>query len=423
MPPHATVDLIYRRIPPQFRGPAFTHTRNNVYEWITKEDGQRARRLVGQLEEVHTMQVPQASVRGLLGGSKALQVLQTAGSVASIVNLGVSLVGFGLVRRDLKRLGKRMEAIEGRLANVEAKQDQTLESLELLHTKVDYLADLSEAQLRQLRAVAETTDAIHRLQKAQVTSKLMGALKTLEILEGLPRRDRDRMVVLQAAQQLTDHSELLLALAEGLTWDRDAVALSELLVTFSATVLAEAKARALVGHDSHAVEVLRSGTESIRVALRRAVDADKYWWGLPISERASVWAWVQGRDEEVVMEELAQDTDGSLKAVMSFTTAMYERMRLFHGRADKVKIEGGRFVVIGSEHLDVAFRMAKEVAEQPPGPPPGTLLRACRAGQLLDGAGLGLGVRRLLQSMDDGFGMEPGLADAGTIEVRLRSTG
>src|SRR5689334_20556160 len=96
--------VLIRTIPAEFRGPAFTVTRNNVYEWVAGEGGKPVKRLVGQLAEGNVSRVPTEQAARLFGGGGqvALAALSAVGAVASVVNLGVCVVGFIHVSRALK---------------------------------------------------------------------------------------------------------------------------------------------------------------------------------------------------------------------------------------------------------------------------------------------------------------------------------
>ena len=141
----ADASVLVRVVPPEFRGPGYTITRNNVYQWVQGDGGRPVRRLVGQLTEGQRATLPVEQAARLFGGGgqAALSALTAVGSVASIATLGVCVVGFLHVSRGLKR-------VEARLDRVEKKLDAVAELVGVIDQKVDQLLHLNDLQLGAL---------------------------------------------------------------------------------------------------------------------------------------------------------------------------------------------------------------------------------------------------------------------------------
>lgn len=98
---------------------------------------------------------------------EALQLTSAVGAVASVANLGVSCVGFGLV---LHRLSK----IDGKLDEVLAKSDRIRASVDAIHSHLEALsvARMESAAESLSRALAADTAAVRNQQLASEARRL-----------------------------------------------------------------------------------------------------------------------------------------------------------------------------------------------------------------------------------------------------------
>ncbi len=175
------VEIMARAYPKQFRGPQFTHTRNNVYEWVTNDSGRTVRQLVGQLEDVGPMRLPASEAAPLFGQTVA-GVLTAVGAISSVANLGVSIAGFAMMKRDFNRVFRRLDAIQNVVEGVSDKVDTALESLELLHLKVDYLVQVAQLQQADVEIIRNTVEDIRQFQLDRQRVEIESALEDLAYL-------------------------------------------------------------------------------------------------------------------------------------------------------------------------------------------------------------------------------------------------
>lgn len=298
--------VFIRVIPPEFRDPRFTVSRNNVYEWVQGAKGAPARRLVGQLTEGQRLQLPADQAGRLLGGvgQTALATLSAVGSVASIATLGVCVVGFLHVSRSLKRVEQRLERVEQKL-------DAVADLVGVIDQKVDQLLVLGT---NQLDALTE----LHRLLMSFQTAAVHRALETLELRSRLgesPHRDHE---LLSAAQTLHEYRIWLAETREG-DPTRPLFARTELLRAEVLVALAEARARLLIDDAAFAALEVEKVLEHARreVSLARSMaTADG---GVPSllscivgdldmhREAAEVWSWLDRRSSGHASRELLRE--------------------------------------------------------------------------------------------------------------------
>ncbi len=229
--------VLLRIVPAEFRTPNHEVKGNLVFE---KSAG-GSRRLVGQIEELGKT----AAEELIAGGSRGLQYLNAAGSVASILNLGVCAIGF-------LHVSKLLRLIEDRIERVDEKLEELTELVGVVDQKVDQLIDIGEDQRRTLAKV-------HDLIVSFETAKVHAALETLEYRSASPRSpERD--------QRLIEAAEVLQVFRNWLAEERAATigptvmaVRTELLRAEVATALAECRARCLAGD----VEFARRAVERV----------------------------------------------------------------------------------------------------------------------------------------------------------------
>ena len=303
----ADASVLVRVVPPEFRGPGYTITRNNVYQWVQGDGGRPVRRLVGQLTEGQRATLPVEQAARLFGGGgqAALSALTAVGSVASIATLGVCVVGFLHVSRGLKR-------VEARLDRVEKKLDAVAELVGVIDQKVDQLLHLNDLQLG---ALAE----LHQLMLSFQTAAVHKALETLDLRSRTrpsPLRDSE---ILAAAGTLHEYR---LWLAHRRTEDpaRPAAARVELLRAEVLVALAEARARLLINDAAFAameLETVLAGARSEVGQVRAEILARGNVPSLLACivddldihrECADVWGWLDRRSTGHATRELLRET-------------------------------------------------------------------------------------------------------------------
>ena len=241
-------DILVRRVPDWFDSSKHHVSGNNIYE-----KGKAGAR--GQIEQVVGRGRPE-NLAGLCGGKARFEFLNAAGSVASILNLGVSVVGFMHVSKLLKR-------VEDRLDGVEAKLDDLTALAGVIDHKVDQLVEMNEAQTVALADV-------HGLVVSFELARVHAALETLDILSRAPKTpDRDL--------RIRDAVEPLQVFRNWLSDKRDSTddssaaipARTELLRAEVAVTLAECRARCFVGDASFAGSVLDRAIAGGRTEVER----------------------------------------------------------------------------------------------------------------------------------------------------------
>ena len=238
-----------RFVPKEFRTPGHTVHRNNVYRI---EKGRQ--RLVGQLEAGTSTQVSQEQFERLFGGTTALKALDVAGDVASVLNLGVSVVGFLHVSRLLRRIEDRIELVEQRL-------DEIAELLGVVDQKIDQLIGITDEQTKVLVQ-------LHELVLSFETSKVHAALERLEIRSDMPHsRNRDQHIV--ADSQVLQEYRTWLAEQRASTPMKAMPARAELLRAEVALVLAETRARCIADDVHFAGSTLQLALTSAREEVER----------------------------------------------------------------------------------------------------------------------------------------------------------
>ena len=289
--------VLIRVIPPEFRGPGFTFTRNNVYRNVVGEGGKVVRRLVGQLQEGSPVQLPVAQAARLFGGGGqiALQALSAIGSVASIANLAVCVVGFIHVSKGLRR-------IEARLERVEQKLDAVAELVGVVDQKVDQLLGLAGAQIA---ALAE----IHGLLLSFQTAKVHRALETLDFRVNAGVSPHHAPEIMAAAAILHEY-RVWLAHTRVADPKRPLSARAELLRAEVLVAVAEARARCSVNDAAFAARELESVLDGVRAeaeSMRERVLASA---ALPAllacnvpgvddmhHEAAEAWSWLDRKSQ------------------------------------------------------------------------------------------------------------------------------
>ncbi len=238
-------EVLARVVPKQFRTPKHVVRGNLVF----KKNG--ALRLVGQLEKLGS--TDRKNLAGLCGGDKRLQLLSAAGSVASILNLGVCVIGFAHVSKLLHRIEDRIEGIETKLSEV-------AELVGAIDQKVDQLIKLSEGQ-------SEALEALHELIVSFETARVHAALETLDNLSTTSQsRQRDERLI-EAAETLQVFRHWL---AEKRASSPEAMAgRVELLRAEVAIVLAECRARCLADDVEFAARALERVLDDAQAEVAR----------------------------------------------------------------------------------------------------------------------------------------------------------
>lgn len=303
----ADASVLIRVVPKEFRGPGFTVTRNNVYQWVQGQDGAPVRRLVGQLTDGQRIRLPAEQAARLFGGGgqAALSALSAVGSVASIATLGVCVVGFLHVSRSLKR-------VEARLDRVEQKLDAVTDLVGVIDQKVDQLLVLGDVQVR---ALAE----LHSLMMSFQTAAVHRALETLDLRSRSPSSPHRDNEMLAAATTLHEY-RIWLAHAREADPGRPAPARVELLRAEVLVALAEARARLLTDDAAFAALELESVLEGSRAEVLRIRSDVTSEGGVPSllscivgdldlhQEAVDIWAWLDRRTTGHATRELLRET-------------------------------------------------------------------------------------------------------------------
>lgn len=302
----ADASVLVRVVPPEFRGPAFTVSRNNVYEWVQGNSGAPVRRLVGQLEQGHQVRLPAEQATRLFGGQAAMGVLNAVGSVASIANLGVCVVGFLHVSRALKR-------VEARIERVEQKLDVLTELVGVIDQKVDQLLWIGEVQME---ALAE----IRGLMLSFQTAAVHRALETLDLRSRTTASLHHDAELMGAARTLHDYRIWLAQLRES-DPTRPPPVRAELLRAEVMVALAEARARCIANDAPFAaleLERVLGGAREEVVRMRRGITSGG---GVPSllscivegvddmhAECVGAWSWIDGRSTRRSTSDLLRET-------------------------------------------------------------------------------------------------------------------
>lgn len=302
----ADASVLIRVVPPEFRGPGYTVSRNNVYQWAQGESGTPVRHLVGQLAQGHRTQLPAEQATRLFGGQAAMSLLNAVGSVASIANLGVCVVGFLHVSRALKR-------VEARIERVEQKLDVLAEMVGVVDQKVDQLLWLGDVQIQ---ALAE----IRSLMLSFQTAAVHRALETLDLRSRATASLHHDAELMGAARTLHDYRIWLAQLREA-DLTRPAPVRAELLRAEVMVALAEARARCLANDAPFAALELQSvlgGAREEVVRMRSAISTNG---GTPSllscmvdgvddmhDECVGAWSWLDGRSTRRSTSDLLRET-------------------------------------------------------------------------------------------------------------------
>ena len=313
-----------RQVPEKFRTPYHVVRGNLIFK--KKDNG--SLELVGQLEEVPGK--AKEHLAKLCGGDKRLDFLNAAGSVASILNLGVTVIGFMHVSKLLRR-------IEDRIEGVERKLDELGELVGVIDQKVDQLIELNEVQVA---ALAE----IHDLIVSFETAKVHAALETLDILSaGKKTPERDK--------RLIDAAETLQVFRKWLADKRDDTAESmmavrtELLRAEVAVVLAECRARCLADDVSFAGRMLEGVMHGARAEVERMYEF--------VMDRDGVRHLAMAKHENTESGTAPFDTNDAVEAVawmngsrmvdaavelLTKLWGSYDTLRRsYHGKLDKLR--------------------------------------------------------------------------------------
>ena len=286
-PSHA--DVIFRRIPENFIGPQYSYSGNNVYEAVQNADGSVRRELVGQLEAATRRSgMEAAQLSRIPGGMDALSAL---GSVASVLNLGVSIVGFGLVLRGLQRIDNRLQqvdrkvdALTGAVTVVDRKVDALIGAVTVVDRKVDAVVaamGIFDQQLEHLldmgMAQAQATERLTQLMISFESAKVRAAVETLDARRGRVHRPEAREDVRAAARDLATWRAWLSSRRESLEAD-DLQLRAEIMRHEVLVLTAEAGAWCMLGDAEHASILVDKLRQSLRAeavgVLRRLFDEE-----------------------------------------------------------------------------------------------------------------------------------------------------
>lgn len=270
------VEIMARAYPKEFRGPQFTHTRNNIYEWGTNDSGKIVRKLVGQLEDVGPMRLP-ASEAAPLFGQTAMGLLNAVGAVSSVANLGVSIAGFAMMKRDFNRVFRRLDEIQNLVEGVADKLDTALDSLELLNLKVDYLIQFAQIQQADIEVVRQAVEGIRQFQLDQQRVEIESSLEDLADL--MACRARSNGSDFQGvAERLRDHRKHLLLMLDRCAEVHPLIAETSVLTTLVA--IAESHAWAGTGRQQAAQRALLQTHQSIESLFEKGYDkhSDSVAW-------------------------------------------------------------------------------------------------------------------------------------------------
>ena len=277
-------EALMRIVPKQFRTPEHVVRGNLVFK---KVEG--ALRLVGQLEELGSTQGE--NLAGLCGGDKRLQLLNAAGSVASILNLGVCVLGF-------LHVSKLLHRIEDRIEGIETKLDEVAELAGVIDQKVDQLVDLSEGQ-------TEALAAIHELIVSFETARVHAALETLDFRSRTSQSERRDEHLIEAAETLQVFRNWL---AEKRASSPEATAgRVELLRAEVAIVLAECRARCLADDVEFAAHALERVMHSAQAEV-----AQMYEW---LMDHGGVRHLVMSANQNMGAGTALFDTEDAVEAV------------------------------------------------------------------------------------------------------------
>ena len=282
--PH--LEVLARVVPAEFRGLDYSVVRNNVYRSTSAADGTQVRSLVGQLQEVGRFAMVEDQARPLFGLGSAANALSAVGAFASIANLGVSVVGFHLVRQDLRR-------IESRLGYLQGSVDRLDLSVSFLHEKVDYLGLLSEEILLEQAKQRESLSQVRTFLLAGLTAELGQALETLEVRSQQTTRNHAwENDVREAAKTLQRHRLLLVEFA-----CRPASTLSpatqvEAGLALAACARAECRSWLMLGEYDFALRAVDHAMGTIRSVAQGLYSADGCRPWADIEQQARLQSWL-----------------------------------------------------------------------------------------------------------------------------------
>jgi len=236
-------------IPKQFRSPSHVVRRNCIYK-----DVNGSLKLVGQLEEGLKTQVSREQLERLFGGATALNALNAAGAFASVVNLGVSVLGFRHVSRLLRQIEDRIERVEQGL-------DEIAGLVGVVDQKINQLIGMTEEQ-------NEILARLHGLVLSFETAKVHAALETLAVRSDMPQSPKRDMHLVGAAETL--HTFRTWLMEQRASTPIGAIPIrAELLRAEVAIVLAEARALCIAGDAHVACRALQSVLDSARKEVER----------------------------------------------------------------------------------------------------------------------------------------------------------
>lgn len=241
---------IYTRyVPKKFRVPGHTVRGNNIYR-----DVNGSLKLVGQLEEGTLTQVSQEQLVRLFGGTTAFNALNAVGAVASVVNLGVSVLGFRHVSRLLRQ-------IEDRIQHVEQSLDEVAELLGVVDQKINQLIGIT---VEQTKVLAQ----LHELVLSFETSRVHAALEALEVRSAMPQSQKRDQLIVAASEVLHEYRTWLAEQRDSTPMTAMPVR-AELLRAEVAIILAETRARCIADDVHFAGRALQLVLTSAREEVER----------------------------------------------------------------------------------------------------------------------------------------------------------
>jgi len=239
--------VFLRIIPPEFRSPEFTISRNNVYRQALNDSGEIVRHLVGQLDEAEPYQIPfDKAARFFGGGGQA--ALSACGCLTAIANLSVCVVNF-------KKINDALHRVEERCGQVQQKLDVIVELEGVIDQKVDQLLNMST---NQQAALSDLGNLIMSFEIADVHR----ALEILEFRSQDQQSKRRDDELLEAANILHKFRSWLAEQRKNGTIP--APARAELLRAEVLILLAGARARCIIGDSGFASKEIEKALNDVR---------------------------------------------------------------------------------------------------------------------------------------------------------------
>lgn len=293
----ATINVFLRRVPEKFCTGRYRFSRNNIYN----EGGQ----LVGQLEEAEKLDVQVSDAIRLLGGKAAIS---NVANVASILNLGVSVVGFMHISKNLKQVQRRLDKIEGKL-------DTSHEMLGVIDQKIDQLSLLAQSQIH---ALVDLKDYIESTQMAKVYQ----ALETIEFRMGVGPVERSDSDVISAIEMLQQYRVWLSQQRNNQKTSipiRAEIMRAEVLIS-----MAEARARCATHDATFAARFLEASVSDMHGQVNGMWESVVNNYGIQsifacgeieASEWVDIHSWLHGVDARTSASQILREMAESIKGV------------------------------------------------------------------------------------------------------------